>query len=247
MDPTLVWIVVAGVAMAAIALVGGLTTVLPEALFERILPGLVGLAAGALLGGAFFHLLPTAIDELGNDLTVHLWTMGGFLAFFGLEEVLHWHHHRRPHGGHAPEGWLILLGDGLHNFLGGLAIGGSFLVDIRTGAVAWLAAAAHEVPQELGDFGILRASGWGNRKALALNALSASSFLVGAVLAYLSRGVIETGYLLPFAAGNFIYIGAADLVPYLTEHAIDTRTRAIQAAAFVGGLALLAATAVWLG
>jgi zinc and cadmium transporter len=118
---TLGWIVVFGLAMSALALVGGLTTLLSERALARLLMPLVALAAGSLLGGAFFHMLPEAIEEGGNELSVYAWLDGGFAAFFLLEQCLHWHHCHRPVGDHAPLGYLILLADGLHNFLGGLA------------------------------------------------------------------------------------------------------------------------------
>jgi zinc and cadmium transporter len=208
---TLAWIVVAGLAMSSLALVGTVTVLMPPARLERVLLPIVGLAAGSLLGGAFFHMLPESIDVLGNRLGVYVALMAGFLVFFALEQFLHWHHcHHTKHTDHRPLGYLILLADGLHNLIGGLAVGGAFVVDIRVGVVAWLVAAAHEIPQELGDFGVLVQSGWQRRSALAWNFASALTFLLGAVLAYAVAGQVEVAYLLPFAAGNFIYIAAAD-------------------------------------
>jgi zinc and cadmium transporter len=240
---TLAWIVAAGVAMSALALIGAVTLVLPLRTLDRILLPLVGLAAGSLLGGAFFHMLPEAVDALGNDLALYLSLVTGFLVFFVLEQFLHWHHcHRVHHDQHRPLGHLILLADGLHNLVGGLAVGGAFVVDIRVGVVTWLAAAAHEVPQELGDFGVLVHSGWRRTSALAWNFASALTFLVGALTAYALADQVEVAYLLPFAAGNFIYIAAADLLPLL---AAQTRTsdKIETTAAFSLGLAvLLAAT-----
>ena len=242
---TLAWILLGGVAMSSLALVGGLTTVLPEPVLERILLPLVGLAAGSLLGGAFFHMLPAAIDALGNDLAVYVWLVAGFVTFFVLEQLLHWHHcHRARHDDHRPIGYLLLAADGLHNLIGGLAVGGAFVVDVRVGIVSWLAAAAHEVPQELGDFGVLVQSGWAKRSALLWNFASALTFLLGGVAAYFAANVIEVAYLLPFAAGNFIYIAAADLMPELASGE-SGRDKLETTAAFALGLAvLLAATAI---
>ena len=128
----------------------------------------------------------------------------------------------------------------MHNFIGGLAVGGAFVVDIRVGIVTWLVAALHEIPQEFGDFGILIHSGWSRRSALVWNFASALTFLVGALVAYAVSGSVEVGYLLPFAAGNFIYIAAADLLP---EIARETRTRdkLETTLAFIAGLGLLLA------
>ncbi|MCZ7526824.1 MAG: ZIP family metal transporter [Acidimicrobiia bacterium] len=238
---TLAWIVVAGLAMSSLALVGAVTIVLPKATLQRLLLPLVGLAAGSLLGGAFFHMLPEAIEALGNDLAVYVWLVAGFLVFFVLEQFLHWHHcHRADHDEHRPLGYLILLADGLHNLIGGLAVGGAFTVDIRVGIVTWLAAAAHEVPQELGDFGVLVHSGWRRTSALAWNLASALTFLVGALVAYGLAQRVEVAYLLPFAAGNFVYIGAADLLPLLASQA-DTRDKVETTIALACGLGILLA------
>jgi len=164
---TLGWILIAGLAMSSLALVGAITTVLPEPTLDRIVMPTVGLAAGSLLGGAFFHMLPEAIDTLGNRLAVYVSLVAGFLVFFTLEQFLHWHHcHRSAASEHRPLGHLILLADGLHNLIGGLAVGGAFIVDTRVGIVTWLVAAAHEIPQEFGDFGILIHSGWPARLTL---------------------------------------------------------------------------------
>ena len=214
---TLVWIVVAGLAMTALAMVGGVTLLLPKRVLDRLVLPLVAMAAGSLLGGAMFHMLPTAIENLGNEQSVYMWLVGGFVMFFLMEQFLHWHHCHRTTSEHGPIGHLVLLADGIHNFVGGLAVGGAFLVDIRLGVVTWLIAAAHEIPQELGDFGILVHSGWTAKRALTFNVASASTFLVGGVLAYAVSGSLNVAFLIPFAAGNFIYIAAADLIPHLTS------------------------------
>jgi zinc and cadmium transporter len=113
---------------------------------------------------------------------------------------------------------LILLGDGLHNFIGGLAIASTFLIDIRLGITAWLAAAAHEIPQELGDFGVLVHGGWSRARALTFNLLSALTFLAGGLVTYALSFTVDVSYLIPLAAGNFLYIAAADLVPEVNRH-----------------------------
>lgn len=238
--------------MSAVALVGGVTVLMSERTLDRILLPLVALAAGSLLGGALFHMLPEAIDDLGNTLAVYVWLVAGFLTFFILEQWLQWHHCHHTAGPHRHLGHLILLADGLHNFIGGLAVSATFLVDIRLGVVTWLVAAAHEIPQELGDFGILVHSGWNPRSALTWNATSAMTFLLGGLVTYALSGSFTVTYLLPFAAGNFIYIAAADLIPQITntETATDTAHKRLillgkieQTSALVAGLALLLLTA----
>lgn len=212
---TLVWIVVGGLAMSFIALSGAVTIVLPPRWRDRILNPLVAIAAGSLFGGALFHLLPEAVDHIGNDLPVYGSLAAGFVAFFLLEQFLHWHHSHHTLMEHEPLGYLILLADGLHNLLGGIAVAGTFLIDERVGIIAWFVAAAHEVPQELGDFGILISRGWDKRQALLLNLLSGLTFLVGALGTYAVSGALNVDLLVPFAAGNFLYIASSDLLPEL--------------------------------
>ena len=239
MDPLLLWIVGSGLLMSAIALVGSVTLILSEQTLKRILLPLVAFAAGSLLGGAFFHMLPASFAAGINEITIYVLILAGFAVFFGLEQFLHWHHcHRADTECKKPLTYLILIGDGLHNFLGGLAVTGTFLIDIRLGIVTWLAAAAHEVPQELGDFGVLVHGGWPRGQALFYNLLSALTFLLGGIIAYLASFRFDVSFLVPFAAGNFIYIGAADLIPEIKAHA-DLRANMVHFAAFLAGAALM--------
>ena len=238
---TLMWITVGGLLMSAIALIGSITLILPETTLHKLLLPLVALAAGTLLGGAFFHLIPAAIAKLGNQPVVYLWVVAGFSLFLALEQFLHWHHCHRAPSEHRPLTYLILIADGVHNFLGGLAVAAAFLIDIKIGISAWVAAAAHEIPQELGDFGILIHGGWKKQRALLYNFLSALTFLIGGLVTYTVSAKIDVTYLLPFAAGNFIYIAAADLIPEIKHE--DNPTRNIyHFIAFGVGLLLL-----WVG
>ncbi|MBN2489806.1 MAG: ZIP family metal transporter [Planctomycetes bacterium] len=236
---TLLWIVASGMLMSAIALVGSLTLLLRPATLDRLIMPLVALAAGSLLGGAFFHMLPAAAAKIPRPESIYLWTLAGFTAFFLLEQFLHWHHcHRASSDCKQPLTYLILIGDGLHNFLGGLGVAGVFLIDIRLGITAWIAAAAHEIPQELGDFGVLIHGGWRRDKALLLNLLSGLTFLLGGIVAWIVSAGIDVSFLVPFAAGNFLYIGASDLVPEVNKHR-QIRANLVHFGAFVGGLVLL--------
>lgn len=212
------WILVTGFLMSAIALVGSITLILSKKTLSKIQMPLVAFAAGSLIGGAFLHMIPAALAEFKNSNTLFAWVLIGFGLFFVLEQFLHWRHCRlERNDNRKPVTYLILIGDGLHNFLGGLSVGGIFLIDIRLGLMAWLAAAAHEIPQELGDFAILIHGGWEKYKALLFNVISGLTFLGGGILAYFISHHIDIKFLIPFAAGNFLYIGASDLVPEVTK------------------------------
>ncbi|MFP4163472.1 MAG: ZIP family metal transporter [Chitinispirillaceae bacterium] len=211
--PTILWIITGGFLMSAIALVGGATAIFNRQFMERLILPLVALAAGTLLGGAVFHMIPEGIRSL-EALRAGIWFMAGFIIFLALEQFLHWHRHAdKTDRNKQPVTYLILIGDGLHNFLGGLGIASTFLLDPRAGIVAWFAAAAHELPQELGDFGVLIHGGWSRRSALFWNFISALAFPAGALLAYWAYAYIQLSGLVLFAAGNFVYIAASDLIP----------------------------------
>ena len=236
---TLAWIIGSSLLMSAIALVGSITLLLKPETLQRILLPLVAFAAGSLIGGAFFHMIPAGLSEFGNSTLFFVWLLAGFCVFFALEQLLHWHHcHRAQTSCKQPLTYLILLGDGLHNFIGGLAVAGTFLVDIRLGIMTWLAAAAHEIPQELGDFGVLVHGGWEKGKALLFNVLSALTFLVGGLAAYGLSFNFDISFLIPFAAGNFIYIGATDLVPEVNKHG-DITVNLFNFASFIVGILLM--------
>ena len=230
--------------MSVIALLGGFTLFLRDTTLQSITLPLVAFAAGSLLGGAFFYMIPAGIENLGNSVATFCWVVAGFTTFFALEQLLHWHHcHRADTECKKPLTYLILIGDGLHNFIGGLAIAGTFLVDIRLGIMAWLAAVAHEIPQELGDFGVLIHGGWGKYRALVFNVLSALTFLAGGLIAYGLSFNFNIAFLVPFAAGNFIYIGATDLVPEVNKHD-DLRKNILHFAAFSVGIVVILLTRV---
>jgi zinc and cadmium transporter len=213
------WIIVTGVLMSAIAMVGSVTLLLKESTLQKIQTPLVAFAAGSLIGGAFIHMIPAGLAEYADSDIFFLWILIGFSLFFILEQFLHWRHCQlQIEESKKPLTYLILLGDGLHNFIGGIAIGGIFLIDIRLGLMAWLAAAAHEIPQELGDFAVLIHGGWKKSKALLFNVLSGLTFLIGGIVAYVLSKQVHVDFLIPLAAGNFLYIGASDLVPEVNKN-----------------------------
>lgn len=236
---TFAYIVLFGFAMSLIALVGSVTLVLNQSVVDKILLPLVAFAAGSLIGGALFHMIPASIHEMGNNISVYMWLAAGFVVFLALEQFLHWHHsHETEPASKEPLTYLILVADGLHNLIGGFFVGASFLIDIRLGITAWLAAAAHEVPQELGDFAVLVHGGWSKRGALLYNFLSALAFPVGGVLVFAASKTFDVDFLVPFAAGNFLYIGAADLIPEIKKGR-NFSHNVVHFAAFVAGLVIL--------
>ncbi|HOD75737.1 MAG TPA: ZIP family metal transporter [Syntrophorhabdaceae bacterium] len=239
---TFIFIVGGGFLMSAIALVGGLTTLLGPVVLERVLLPLVALASGTLLGGGFFHMIPEG-GKLLSPLGAALWLMGGFSAFLALEQFLHWHHsHSKPAEAKKPVTYLILIGDAVHNFLGGLGIGSTFLISPKAGVIAWIAAAAHEIPQELGDFGVLVHGGWPKRRALLWNLFSALSFPLGGLIAWIASRSFNVSGLVLFGAGSFIYIAASDLIPEIKAQ--ESLPRAILHFLFFAvGLAMMFALA----
>lgn len=215
----LLWIILATFGMSLIAWIGLVTLSIKEEVLKNIIAILVAFSAGALLGGAFFHLIPESIEKFEDTTLLFIWVIIGFSLFFLMEQFLNWHHsHKISSEYKKPVSYLILIADGLHNFIGGFAIASSFMISIEVGIITWIACAAHEIPQELGDFGILIYSGWKKNKALIFNFLSALTILPSAILIYFLSSNIDTTFLLPFAAGNFIYIAASDLIPEIKHH-----------------------------
>ena len=216
MEPLLA-ILASTVAVSLTAWVGVLTLYMSEALLDRLLLVMVALAAGALIGGAFLHLLPRAIAESGSEDTTWLFLVliVGFCTFYVLEQFISWHHQHSATHERKPVSYLVLVSDGIHNFIDGLVIGGAYLVGTPVGVTTTLAIALHEVPQEIGDYGVLVYGGFDRRRALVLNYLTQATVILGGVAGYwLSTATAGTPtWLLPFAAGNFVYIASSDLVP----------------------------------
>lgn len=200
------------------ALVGVFTLAMNEKKLEKILLFLVSLSAGALMGGAFLHLLPETAEKLegGNIFGIVLLS---FIFFFFVEKLLHWRHCHKGHCEVHTFGYMNLFGDVVHNFIDGLIISASFITDFQLGIVTSLAIALHEIPQEIGDFGVLLYSGFKKGKALVANFLVALSVILGGIVGYYLSFQVEglMFYLLPFAAGGFIYISASDLMPEIRK------------------------------
>lgn len=206
-------------AISLVSLVGVFTLSLKEQILRKYIFVFVSLAIGALLGDAFIHLIPEAFKEMNEPLIPSLLIIGGILLFFFLEKFLHWHHHEpdneHKHTHHI--GKMILISDGLHNIIDGIIIGISYLSSIELGIATTIAVILHEIPQEIGDFGVLIHAGYSKKRALFLNFLSALSALLGVGIALILGEFAATlsTWFLPIAAGGFIYIAMADLIPEL--------------------------------
>ncbi len=217
------------VVVSLLSLLGALFFILKKETFEKLISFTLALSSGVLLGSVFLDLLPESVENLGSQAFVL--TLVGFVLFFMLEKLLSWHHHIE--GDHVsvgqkdsqekPFAYLTLIGDGIHNFVDGVLIGAAYIVSIPLGVTTTLAVIAHEVPHELADFTILLFGGFSRKKALFYNFLSALTAVAGtALVVVVARDAAEmTMYLIPVAAGNFLYIAASDLIPALhTKHGL---------------------------
>ncbi len=213
------------VIISVISLIGVSTLSLRAERLRGVLFVFVALAVGALLGDAFFHLLPEAFEYTQNMAVTSFLVLIGLLAFFWLEKLLHWHHGHHgdiseiehEDGKVKPLGKLILFSDGLHNFLDGLIIGASYLISIEVGIATAIAVVLHEIPQEIGDFGVLLHAGYSKHKAVFYNFIFALTAVAGVLVLILAGESAKhlIPWIIPFAAGAFIYIATADLVPEL--------------------------------
>lgn len=219
MNISYVYALVGVLFVSLVSLAGVFTLSIREDKIKKYVFILVSLAVGALLGDAFIHLIPEAFESSENPTMVSLLIIAGILAFFVLEKFLHWHHHGEDtEETHVhPVGKLVLFSDGVHNFIDGIIIGTSFLASTSLGVATTIAVILHEIPQEIGDFAVLLHSGYTRKRALWLNFLSALMAVLGTVVAFLFGNLAETFsvMVLPLAAGGFIYIAVADLIPEL--------------------------------
>lgn len=230
---TLYTILLFTAAGSIISLTGGIILLFRKGWAEKLTEPLSAFAAGALLGTAFLDLLPEAVEAAGEMAVdahqVFLWALVGIVIFFLLERFVHWfhHHHEHEHAAQKPVGALIVLGDSIHNFIDGVAIAVTFLVDPALGVLTTIAVGAHEIPQEIGDFAILLKAGYSRKKVLWLNVLSACTALLGALLTFMIGPSIAGSLpiLLAVTAGFFIYIALSDLVPEI--HAWGTKKLAV--------------------
>jgi len=241
---SVVWLysLVSVVIVSLISLIGVLTFLLKQENLKKMLLYLVSFSAGGLFGDAFIHLIPEAAGENGFGLSVSLYILLGIIVSFIVEKFLQWRHCHIPTSEEHPHpfAYMNLFGDAVHNFIDGLIIGGSYLASLPLGLATTIAVVFHEIPQEIGDFGVLMYGGFDKSKALLFNFSSAVTAIFGAIVSlglgfYIGDFV---PFLIPFAAGNFIYIAGSDLIPELRKEPEPSKS-ALQLTALVLGILIL--------
>ena len=235
----LIYILTSTIIITLIAFIGIFTLYINDKILNKILIILVSLSAGALMGGAFLHLIPESIEKAkGADIFIII--LIGFIIFFIIEKFLHWRHCHNGKCEIHTFHYMNLIGDSIHNFIDGLIISASFIVSIPLGFTTTIAIIAHEIPQEIGDFGVLIFGGFEKKKAIILNFLVATTVILGGITGYLISNMIEKSVyiLLSFAAGGFIYIAATDLIPEIKKE-INIRKSISTMLIFIVGILIM--------
>lgn len=227
--------------------IGGLFLLWKEDFAKRISLFLISFAVGVLLSVAFLDILPEAIEQLGEFRPIGFIILSTIVTLFLVERTLWWYHHHRmeteehPHQHLQPtQAYLLLVGDSIHNFVDGILIAAAFLVSFPLGVGVAIGVIAHEIPQEIADFAIMITAGFKRAKILLLNLASASTTLVGAVLAYFTLSATEgmIPYVLALATGVFIYIALSDLIPII-HHQSEHKYDFVHLLMLVSGIALI--------
>lgn len=228
------------VIVSLISLAGAITVSMNVDRLRAGLFVLVSLAVGALLGDAFLHLIPEAFETTNDPTALSLAIVGGILFFFVVEKLLHWHHHQGIEDSEPaihPVGRIVLFSDGVHNYIDGLIVGLAYTVSIEVGIATTVAVILHEIPQEIGDFGVLLHAGYSKAKALWFNFASGLFAILGTVTALVLGDSAEslTLFLVPITAGGFIYIALSDLIPELHK-TTSARKSIVQFAGILAGV-----------
>ena len=228
--------------VSAISLIGIFAFSIKEKKLAAILIYLVSFSTGALFGDAFIHLLPKAANDYGAGIMFSISILAGIIISFIIEKFIHWQHCHLPQKENHIHHFAVmsLWGDSIHNFIDGLIIGASYLMSIPVGIATTLAVIFHEIPQEIGDFGILLHGGYTKKKALLVNFLTALFAFGGLLVSFIGLSSIKNinSFLIPFAAGNFIYIAGSDLVPELHRE-LSGRVSLKQLIAMIFGIVLM--------
>jgi zinc and cadmium transporter len=246
---TILLMTIAIVVGSLISLIGGIALLKVKKRRNAALLLTMPFGAGALLAAAFFDLLPESFEQ-AEPSTMLLYCLIGFIGFFLLERLATWFHHHHQHEGeakNAPQRWMVVLGDLMHNMIDGVAIGASFLVSIPTGIITTFAVATHEVPKELGTFAFLLTRGWKDKTVIVANLATALGTIAAAILVYvLARGSHDfVPPLLALTSGFFLYVAASDIIPDIHEQPRHIGT--VQAAMLVLGVVIVGAVIITLG
>lgn len=236
MDITLIYALAATLFISLLSLLGIFAFMIGKSAEKKVALFFVAFSTGSLLGGAFLHLLPESIHNPEN-LEPYLYLLLGIIIFYLLERILKWHHcHDNGDCGVHTFTYMSLIGDSIHNFIDGLVIVSAFSVSTEVGMATTIAVASHEIPQELGDYFVLIHGGFSKVKALLWNFMSAATAIVGALVGYVLISKVEniTSFVLPLAAGGFIYISMSDLIPELHKEKILKRSFAYFAIFIIG-------------
>jgi zinc and cadmium transporter len=210
-------IILSVILVSLISIIGIFFIFLKKKTLDNLLIFLVALSVGSLLGGAFLHLIPEIVENTGFTLNVSFLVLGGIILFFVIENFIHWRHCHIPTSKDHPHhlGTMNLIGDGIHNFIDGLVIAAAYFVNLPVGIATTLAVIIHEIPQEIGDFGVLLYSGFSKKRALFFNFLSALMAIIGAIIGiiFAEKSIIFAYIVMPIAVGGFLYIAGSDLIP----------------------------------
>lgn len=236
-----IYAIISVIVVSAISFVGVFTIPFKESSLKKITLFLVSLSAGTLLGDSFLHLMPEAVENNPGQ-NVWLSLLAGIMAFFVLEKIVHWRHCHIQTSSHHPHpvGIMNLVGDAFHNFFDGIVIAGSFMVNPTLGITTTIAVIAHEIPQEIGDFGVLLHAGYSRNRALFLNFMTALTAVAGAILAFvIGNNLINfSNLIIPFTAGGFIYIATADLIPELKKES-SIKHSLLQLTSILAGIGIM--------
>ncbi|MDD5340946.1 MAG: ZIP family metal transporter [Patescibacteria group bacterium] len=241
MPTALLYGLISTLVISIIGQVGFFVFILKDNILKKILIFFVSFSAGSLIGGAFFHLLPDVIEKNDDILMVFVWTIVGFCLFFMMEKFLRWHHcHDKECEEKKHLGQINMVGDGIHNFLDGVIVMAAFVVSPALGLATSISIISHEIPQELGDFGVLLYSGYNRTKAIIFNFLLSVIAVLGALVGYFLSNEISgfANVIIPIAAGGFFYIAASDFIPEMQKE-INAKSSIINFLVFVLALAFM--------
>lgn len=214
-----IYAILSVLAVSLVSLAGAFSLAMKDDLIKKYISIFISLAIGALLGDAFIHIIPEVFESGINEMLASLLIISGVLLFFIIEKFMHWHHHGEDSSDKEihPVGKLIIFTDGFHNLIDGIIIGASFMVSLPLGIATTIAVILHEIPQEIGDFAVLIHAGYSKKKALLYNFLSALASILGVLIVFVFGSITEniSTWFMPIAAGGFVYIAVADLIPEL--------------------------------